>query len=134
LLHYHGWADGLIPSRTSIDYYNSVSRTIPTDFSDHYRLFMVPGMGHCASGPGPWIFNSDAAGAAADTTADLVKQLMAWVELGIPPDTLLGTKYVNDTGTQGIAFQRPVCPYPDTAVWTGKGNWEDPVNWKCQFV
>jgi feruloyl esterase len=134
LLHYHGWADGLIPSRTSIDYYNSVSRNISTDFSDYYRLFMIPGMGHCAQGPGPWIFNTDPAGAAADTTADLVNQLLAWVELGVAPDTLLGTKYVNDTGTQGIAFQRPICPYPNTAVWTGQGQWEDPANWKCQFV
>jgi len=90
-------------------------------------------MNHCSGGPGPWNFN-DAAGAALDSTAHLVDQLILWVEKGIAPDTLLGTKYVNDTGTQGIAFQRPICPYPTMAVWNGKGKWEDPTNWNCQVT
>jgi feruloyl esterase len=132
VLHYHGWADGLISSRTSIDYYESVRRSLQTDISNNYRLFMVPGMSHCAGGPGPWVFNTNAAGVALDQTADLVNQLLRWVEAGVVPESLLGTKYVNDTGTQGVAFQRPVCPYPGEAVWNGMGKWEDAMNWHCQ--
>jgi feruloyl esterase len=133
VIHYHGWADPLIASRTSIDYYNQVERTLETDFSDNYRLFMVPGMGHCGLGPGPWIFNSDPEGATLDQTAGLVDQLIAWVENGIAPDTILGTKYVNDTGPLGVEFQRPICPYPQTAVFTGNGNWTQPQNWVCKL-
>ena len=44
ILHYHGWADGLISSRSSIHYYESVERAVDADFSNNYRLFMVPGM------------------------------------------------------------------------------------------
>jgi len=44
ILHYHGWADGLISSRSSIHYYTSVERTMNCTFSNNYRLFMVPGM------------------------------------------------------------------------------------------
>src|SRR5579859_7852449 len=119
ILHYHGWADGLISSRSSIDFYTAVERTIPTNFSNNYRLFMVPGMMHCSSGPGPWVFNTDPNGFALDPKAGLVKQLMDWVEKDIAPDTLLGTKYFNDTGP-GIVFQRPICQYPMTAVWSGQ--------------
>jgi feruloyl esterase len=43
IIHYHGWADGLISSRSSVDYYNTVDRTLSGNFSDNYRLFMVPG-------------------------------------------------------------------------------------------
>jgi feruloyl esterase len=134
VIHFHGWADGLISSRSSIDYYNNVVKAVQTDFSNNYRLFMIPGMNHCAGGPGPWVFNTDAAGVALDQTADLVDQLLSWVEEGIAPETLLGTKYVNDTGTQGVAFQRPICPYPTEAVWNGQGMWESPENWECQPI
>jgi feruloyl esterase len=102
------------------------------DVSNHYKLFLVPGMNHCSGGPGPWIFNTNPAGAALDQTADLVTQLVRWVEVGVPPYTLLGTKYVNDTGTDGIVFQRPVCAFPSEAVWNGKGRWQDARNWFCR--
>ena len=46
IIHYHGWADGLISSRSSVDYYNAVDRTLSGNFSDNYRLFMVPGTVH----------------------------------------------------------------------------------------
>jgi feruloyl esterase len=131
IIHYHGWADGLIPSRSSIDYYNEVERTISSNFSDNYRLFMVPGMGHCGSGPGPWVFNSNPDTFSLDTTADAVNQLVDWVENGKAPNTLLGTKYFNDTGPE-VVFQRPICPYPSEAVWTGQGNWTNASTWQCK--
>ena len=145
VLHYHGWADGtiisrssiltigLISARTSIDYYESVERTVNSDFSENYRLFMVPGMMHCANGPGPWVFNSNPQTWFLDPTADLLHQLVQWVENGTAPDTLLGTKYFNDTGP-GIIFQRPICPYPEQAVWNGKEKWQDPKNWQCKLA
>ena len=130
LLHYHGWSDGLISSRASIEFYNKVDRTLTSDFSDNYRLFMIPGMGHCGFGPGPWVFNNDVVKWPLDPFAGLVNQLVQWVEEDDAPETLLGTKYVNDTG-QAIAFQRPICQYPKQAIYNGKGRWQDAESWKC---
>jgi feruloyl esterase len=94
-----------------------VINTLQTDLSNNYLLFMIPGMSHCAGVPDPWIlFNNNPAGAALDQTADLVTQLIRWVEVHITPGTLLGTKHVKDTGVDGSMFQRPVCPYPTEAV------------------
>jgi len=131
VIHYHGWADGLIPSRTSVDYYNRVERTIPSDFSDSYRLFMIPGMGHCKYGPGPWVFNNNSDTFHLDPLADMLKHLVDWVENGNAPEVLVGTKYINDTGP-GVQFQRPICPYPAEAIWTGKGDWKVASTWKCK--
>jgi feruloyl esterase len=88
-------------------------------------------MQHCQGGPGPWVFNSNPETFARDATSDLYGQLMMWVEHGVAPETLLGTKYFNDTGPE-ILFQRPICPYPSEAVWTGMGQWQDPSTWTCK--
>ena len=104
--------------------------TINSDFSENYRLFMIPGMMHCSGGSGPWVFNSNPQTWFLDPTAELLQQLVQWVENGTAPATLLGTKYFNDTGP-GIVFQRPICPYPEEAVWNGKEKWQDPKNWEC---
>jgi feruloyl esterase len=48
ILHYHGWADGSIPSGSSIYFYDQVYRTLKpkgVDLDASYRFFMVPGMG-----------------------------------------------------------------------------------------
>jgi feruloyl esterase len=104
------------------------------DVSGNYRFFLVPGMNHCSGGPGPWVFNNNASGVGLDTTADLVTQLMRWVEIGTAPEILLGTKYVNDTGLEGVVFQRPVCAYPREAVWNGNGKWQEAKNWECKLL
>lgn len=48
LLHYHGYADALIATHSSLYYYRHVLRTLVPrgiDVSDFYRFFLVPGMG-----------------------------------------------------------------------------------------
>src|SRR6185369_12466775 len=45
LLMYHGWADQDVPPMASINYYGSIQ---PKSAQDAVRLFMVPGMNHCA--------------------------------------------------------------------------------------
>src|SRR5262249_39447881 len=60
LIQYHGWADRLISPQNSIDYYQSVVKVLggAKQVSDKYRLFMVPGMDHCAPGDGPSNFDA----------------------------------------------------------------------------
>ena len=55
--------------------------------------------------------------------------LEAWVERGEAPQILIATEFVNNDPSQGIAAQRPVCPYPSEAVYRS-GN----INTATSFV
>jgi len=70
LLQYHGWGDAAISAISSIDYYE-MAKNFLTKFPDarsdaskpvdeFYRMFMVPGMGHCRGGWGPNQFGNGA--------------------------------------------------------------------------
>jgi feruloyl esterase len=97
------------------------------------RLFMVPGMNHCAGGPGPNMFGGAAqpAGSPLDRTHDMVEALDAWVDRGIPPARIIATKYNSDTPSQGVAFTRPLCAYPRMAVYKGSGDQANAANYAC---
>ena len=65
LLLWHGWNDAGAPPEPTKDYYDAiVAATFGGDVAKaraRARLFMFPGMGHCAGGPGPdtsWIRSS----------------------------------------------------------------------------
>ena len=132
LIQYHGWGDTAIPPQNSIDYYELVrsflgkhldarsDRSKPME--DFYRLFMVPGMGHCAGGEGPNRFGNGAPVAASDPERDLVAALDRWVEKGTAPDHLIGT---------GKALTRPLCVYPKTAHYKGAGDTNEAGNFVC---
>ncbi len=128
LIHYVGWADSAIAPINSINYYHSVA--IETDHgkldetAEYYRLFMAPGMAHCSGGVGANSFGNSALGLAAgmiDPDHDILAALDRWVEHGVAPDKIIATKFVNDTVASGIAFQRPLCPYPQIAAYKGTG-------------
>ena len=53
LILYHGWNDPAIAPLSTIAYYDAVSRT-PS--ANAVRLYLVPGMLHCAGGPGATSF------------------------------------------------------------------------------
>src|SRR6516162_4628373 len=53
LIIYHGWNDAAISALNSIDYYESVRKTMgPAQTDAFLRLYLVPGMQHCSGGPG----------------------------------------------------------------------------------
>ena len=53
LILYHGWNDPAIPSVNTVNYYESVLAKMGAKDADSFvRLYMVPGMQHCDSGPG----------------------------------------------------------------------------------
>ena len=146
IIHYHGWADPGIPPRTSISYYESViaaqgheERGDDDDgqalekTQDFYRLFMVPGMVHCNGGPGPNSFGNAQSPPppVKDAEHDAMLALIQWVEQGIPPDRIIATHYVNHDSTQGIDMQRPLCPYPGVARYTGTGDTTNAANFVC---
>ena len=76
---------------------------------------MVPGMNHCSGGPGANVF-------------DMLTPLVQWVEQDVAPENVIATHYVNNVPTQGVAFTRPLCPYPQEAVYKGTGDTNDASN------
>ena len=54
LLLSHGWSDGLIPAQSTVEFYEALVKDIGARRArDNVRLFMAPGMTHCAGGTGP---------------------------------------------------------------------------------
>src|SRR5262249_2636350 len=77
---YHGVADQLIVSRGTTNYFQRLHRRYGARNVDAFaRLFMVPGMGHCAGGPGPNAFGNDAFGGVpvpVDPQHDILQALI----------------------------------------------------------
>jgi feruloyl esterase len=82
---------------------------------DFARLFLVPGMQHCGGGPGPDIF-------------DAVSTMERWVEAGEAPERIVASHK-----TQGqVDRTRPLCPYPQMAVYAGTGSTADAASFVCR--
>jgi feruloyl esterase len=117
LILYHGWTDPGVSPLNTINYYESVLAAAKrvNQTGDFVRLFMVPGMDHCAGGPGP--NNFDAFGSLAD-----------WVEHQHAPDKIIASHITSGA----VDRTRPLCPYPQTAQYTGKGSTDDAANFVCK--
>ncbi len=131
LIQYHGFSDPEVPPLTSINYFTSVvnfpessgASSQPESAEqtqEYYRLFMVPGMDHCSGGPGANVF-------------DMLTPLAQWVEQDVAPESVVATHYVNNTPAQGAAFTRPLCPYPQEAMYKGTGDTNDAANFVCKL-
>lgn len=133
LMMYAGYDDPLIPSASSIAYANAVAERDPTGWKSYLRLFLAPGMWHCGGGPGGNAFGN-ATGtlppALGNPDFDIVAATVAWREQGRVPTSIVATKYVGDSSGNGIAFQRPLCPYPRYAKYQG-GDATQAAAWKC---
>jgi feruloyl esterase len=115
LLMYHGWNDQLISPKNSINYYQSVLSKMGGKQDDWYRLFMVPGMGHCQGGAGPNQFN-------------IFGALERWKEGGEAPQVVQASHVSNNR----VDMTRPLCPYPQVATYKGVGSTNDAANFACK--
>ena len=116
LLAYHGWADPGITPFNSIDYYNEVAKLNGgvAKIDNQYRLFMIPGMAHCGGGDGT-------------STFDMIPAIDAWVESGKPPASIPASRTRNGQ----VDRTRPLCPYPQQAVYKGSGSTDEAANFMC---
>jgi len=133
LILYAGYEDPVIPSADTIDYYNQALLDDPNT-PTYARLYLAPGMWHCTGGPGVDAFGNQSANQAPDPLSpkdDILAALVAWRESRTEPDKIIATHYINDDQAQGIAFQRPLCPYPKNASYTGTGNPTHATNYRC---
>ena len=119
MIQYHGWSDPQISPVSSVQYY---ARALEANggaaaVSASYRLFMAPGMGHCGGGEGPNAF-------------DMVAALEQWVEKGKAPDRIDATH-----ATAGkVDRTRPLCPYPQQAVYKGSGSIDEAAGFGCNVA
>ena len=114
LLMYQGWAENGIPPRNVVNYYGSVQKSTP-NAGEAVRLFMVPGMGHCGGGNGT-------------TTFDMVTALDQWVTSGKAPATIPASRLRDGK----VDRTRPLCSYPQYAVYKGSGSIDDAANFECR--
>ncbi|KAF9692124.1 hypothetical protein EKO04_009936 [Ascochyta lentis] len=135
ILHWHGQMDAIISSANSPRYYEHVRETMglsSAELDSFYRFFTVSGTGHCGRGDG-----AHAIGQAIDevTTYDpkenILMAIVDWVEKNNAPETIVGTKYVNDTISLGVKFQRAHCKYPKRNQYKGKGDPNVIESWEC---
>jgi len=133
LLYYHGTADPLIPAQNGIDYYQSVvtAQKSASRTDEFFKVFLVPGMYHCANGPGATAFGGNSPAPQKDADHDLMSAIQKWVESGAAPQKIIATKYVDNAPAKGIAMQRPLCAYPMSARYNGSGDPNAASSFSC---
>jgi hypothetical protein len=112
LILYHGMSDqGLSPLDTA-NWYDRLAAVNGPGVEDWARLFLIPGMTHCAGGP-------------ATDEFDMLTAIQQWVEEGRAPDRIVahGKSFPNLT--------RPLCPHPTVARYIG-GDPNNEKSFVCQ--
>jgi feruloyl esterase len=115
LLLYHGWNDQAISPENTINYYTSVLQKLGNKQDNWLKLYMVPGMTHCQGGPGPDQFNKMAV-------------IERWRESNTAPDQIVANHVSGNT----IDMSRPLCAYPQVAVYKGAGSTNDAASFTCK--
>lgn len=128
MLVYHGVSDPIFSSEDTRNWYEGVRTAHAGDASDFVRYFQVPGMNHCGSGPSTDQF-------------DMLSPLVNWVEKGLAPDSVQATArgVGNPAGANADVppdwssnRTRPLCPYPNVAIYSGTGSVEEAANFTCR--
>jgi tannase/feruloyl esterase len=121
LLIYHGFSDGGLSPFPMIQFYKNLAGMTPGHYDAlqrNARLFMVPGMHHCAGGPGPNVF-------------DTLTPLQDWVENDVAPNGIIATHFVGNNRANPVDRTMPLCMFPQQARYSGRGDVNDAANWSC---
>jgi feruloyl esterase len=111
LILVHGTSDVVIPTNSTVDYYERVEARMGVEETKGFaRLYLVPGMGH---GDGRF-----------DGGFDTVGILDAWVDGGVAPANLVVTD--NNNGRT-----RPLCEWPGWPKYDGVGNVKNAASFTC---
>ena len=112
---YHGWADPQVPPMNSVEYFDAVvKRSGKAAVGKSVALYMVPGMAHCAGGPGTDVF-------------DKMGAIEQWVSRGAAPSQITAAHL-----TDGVAARtRPLCPFGHVAHYKGTGSTDQAASFEC---
>lgn len=114
LLMWYGLADPALSPYMGIDYYEAALKQNGPGTREFFRFFLMPGVYHCAGGPGC-------------DTAPRLAALIDWVERGRAPDRIEASRTVD----QKVVRTRPLCPYPQVARYQGSGSIDEAANFTC---
>lgn len=115
LIIYHGWADPALNPLATVSYYERVLARDPRA-TEYVRLFMLPGVLHCAGGNGP-------------SEVNWMSAITDWTENAHAPEQIIATKH---DGAGKTIRSRPLCRYPERAVYKGSSNTEDAGSFACR--
>jgi feruloyl esterase len=119
LLMWHGLSDPSVMPTGTLDYYNAVVETMGrSKVGKFLRVFFAPGMHHCFEGCGLGL-----------NTFDALTAMEQWVEHGKAPNEL-DASHVG----AGTPRTRPLCAYPNVAVYDGSGEVTEASNFKCRHL
>jgi feruloyl esterase len=115
-IFYHGEADPWFSANETRRYFEAMADTnaAVSPVEDYARLYLVPGMAHCAGGE------------QTPDSFDMLTPLVEWVEDGKAPAA------VTATGRSMPGQSRPLCPYPSYAHFAG-GDAADADNYECRM-
>jgi len=142
LMMFMGWADPVASPYEIINYYDLVAARGAgdteaerlTDTQTFARLYMVPGMGHCALGDGATYFSNatrNSSPPVEDAQHDMALALTDWVERDKAPGTLIATHFREGSGPTGqVGFQRKLCVFPKAARYIG-GDKDSAASFEC---
>jgi hypothetical protein len=115
LILMHGVSDPWFSAQDTVQYYERLaSDNAEVPIEEWSRLFLVPGMGHCAGGE------------RTLDRFDLLEALVKWVENNRAPERVIAT------GASAPGESRPLCPYPAYAYYTGAGDANDAASYECR--
>ena len=139
LIMYHGWADAAISPLYSIRYYEQVQQKLGNgETASFTRLYLMPGVKHCAGGPGADAIGQFGLPGMKGSTSgnNVIHALEDWVEEGKAPESITATKYAELPDQQAnpkkILMTRPLCPYPQHAQYKGTGSKREATSFVCQ--
>jgi len=134
LILYHGWNDPAISAINTVNYYQSVVDAMGRDAFDSFaRVYMVPGMQHCAGGVGPDTFGENGPWPGlTDAHQSLQVSIEQWVERGAAPKEIVATKFSGPLGSGHAEMTRTLCAYPKVAKYKGSGDQNDASSFACE--
>lgn len=114
LLLAHGWSDPALNARATIEYFTAMRARTP-DAASFTRLFLLPGVLHCAGGSGC-------------DKVDWTAAIRRWVEEGTAPSLIEARK---ESGGK-VVRTHPLCAYPMRAHWDGTGSAHRAESYACR--
>jgi pimeloyl-ACP methyl ester carboxylesterase len=114
LIFFHGVSDPWFSALDTVQYYQRLEKdNAPARTADWSRLFLVPGMGHCAGGE------------ATLDSFNMVDAIVNWVEKNTAPEQVIAK------GASLPGQTRPLCPFPKHAQYNGSGDDKSAASYQC---
>lgn len=132
IIMYHGTKDSTVPTGSTAQFYSSVlditAAGNSTRMDEFFKLFYVPGMGHCypdanTGGYVPWHIGGagqqvlldpgySVPNHTFDPQHDALQALLEWVKNARNPTNITATAYTGTSIPYNESYSRPLCAFP----------------------